>query len=85
MELIVITEDKFREIVRDEIRRFQSPTKSDLPELLTRSQAANTLSVSPMTIDNFVKRGILDKVMLRNRSPRFKRDQILKLKLVKQK
>ena len=85
MELIVVTEDKIREIIRDEIKRFQTPTKSDLPELLTRSQAANYLSVSPQTIDNLFKRGILDKVMLRNRSPRFKLAQISKLKLVKHK
>lgn len=83
MEVILISEDKLRAIFREEIRQFSSPQKTELPELMTRSQAANALGVSPMTIDNFHKRGILDRVELKNRTPRFKREQILRLKTLK--
>lgn len=54
---------------------MQMQEGEQLPELLTRMETAEFLSVSLGTIDNLSKAGILKKHFL-GRSPRFKRDEV---------
>lgn len=87
MEVLVMSEEKLRSIFREEIESYKPPQKSDLPDLLTRSQAANFLGRSPITIDNYARKGLISKIILDGveRSPRYQKEQLIKLKKIQNK
>jgi excisionase family DNA binding protein len=70
-----------RNIVQEEIKRALDKQKeplSDYPDLLTRKQVAEILSVSLGTVENYTKYGYLNKHKF-NKSVRFKKSEVLKL------
>lgn len=54
----------------------EAPKADPWPELLTRKQAAEFLSVAVQTIDAYTRQGLLEKVYLGTGSPRFRRDDL---------
>lgn len=50
-----------------------------LPDLITRNQAAELLSVSVGTVDNYIKDGLLDKQKIGTHAVRLQREQVEKL------
>lgn len=83
----LISETRLKKVFKEVLEEQQSDQliQSTLPEFLTRSQAANTLGCSPITIDNYARKGILERITLGNRRVRFRREQILKLAGLKSK
>lgn len=55
----------------------QPQGSNELPELLSRKQAAQFLGVSLGTVDNLAKAGVLQKHFLGS-VPKFKREELLK-------
>ena len=56
----------------------KQPEKDDLPELLTRKQAAEYLGVTVGTLDKYDQKGILTKKYIGGR-PLFERDALRKI------
>ena len=78
MVIVQLTSNELESLIQDSVRRAIDGYyhhSAQLPDLLTRAQAANQLSCSPGTIDNYVKSGILDKVVLGPRRVRFRKEQ----------
>ncbi len=82
----LISEERLRRVFKEILNEHRSDqlNQHSLPELLTRSQAANALGCSPITIDNYARKGILERVILGNRRVRFRKDQILKISKLSQ-
>jgi hypothetical protein len=54
----------------------EAPKADPWPELLTRQQAADFLSVAVQTIDSYTRQGLLNKIYIGTGSPRFRRDDL---------
>lgn len=70
---------RLEEIIEAKLQKFpeQQVEGDALPELLTRRQTADFLSVSLGTLDNLARAGIVQKHYLGS-SPRFKREEVRK-------
>jgi len=79
--LVSIPKDELQTLIIDSVNaclKFHLPKpegKEELPELLTRQQVADYLSVSLKTVDNLTKDGLLKKHYIAG-SPRFKRKEV---------
>jgi excisionase family DNA binding protein len=81
-KLLIIEEDELalmiKEAVRVTLQEYFTPSpKDDIPELLTRKQAAKFLSVSLATIDNWANMGRINKHRSASGSVRFKKSELL--------
>jgi hypothetical protein len=82
MELVVISKEELQntilEILNEALADLPKPeAKEELPEWLTRQQVAEYLSCSLASVDNYSRRGFLNKVHI-NGLPRFHRDEVKK-------
>lgn len=77
---VSMQKDELKTLIIDSVNaclKFHLPTedKEELPELMTRKQVAEYLSVSLTTVDTLAKDGILHKHYIAG-SPRFKREEV---------
>ena len=80
--LVSIPKDELKTLIIDSVNaclKFHLPKledKEELPELLTRQQVADYLSISLTTVDTLARDGLLKKHYIAGR-PRFKRKEVL--------
>lgn len=81
-----LSADDLRTIIREEVERavccqaIQQPVDADASgHLMTRQEVAEYLRISPSTVNNYVKNGMLKKVLIGARSVRYRTDQVHKL------
>ena len=81
-EIVVISKDELQTLIIDCVNtclKFYVPKQpvDNLPELLSRHQVAEFLSISIGTVDNLSRDGVLKKHKLGGvRTPRFKRQEV---------
>ena len=79
--LVSIPKDELQTLIIDSVNaclKFHLPKleeKETLPELLTRQQVADYLSISLTTVDTLARDGLLKKHYIAG-SPRFKREEV---------
>lgn len=79
--LVSIPKDELQTLIIDSVNaclKFHLPKLEDkevLPELLTRQQVADYLSISLTTVDTLARDGLLKKHYISG-SPRFKREEV---------
>ena len=86
-ELVVVPADQLRLLVSNAVRTaisasipsLQENTEPELPNLVTRQQAAKLLNVSLSTVDNYIRDGLLSKKRIGSRSVRLERSDVDKL------
>lgn len=84
-EVIVVSPDTLREIVREEIQKALAGTtqvqeQNDMPEYLTQGEAVSLLRITRPTIHRWTKAGKLKDVVKIGRTVRYNRAELLRLK-----
>lgn len=81
-KILVLEPEEFFQRLEESLTRLltqhnsEKPDPEQLPELFSRTEAAEFLKVSLGTIDNLSRAGLLQKHYLGN-MPRFKREELL--------
>jgi excisionase family DNA binding protein len=87
-DFVVIPADQLRQLVTDAVtiamrKAAEAAPKpnagENMPELMTKKEAAAMLRVSTGTVDNYVADGLLSKLKIGTRNVRFKRAEVEKL------